>query len=129
MPDVMAKSYQVTCKRQGRWLPLETVAHYTQALALARTAIGNPRNDEVRVIEAVYDHKTGKDKVTIAKILTASDRTAPTAARVVSADAAVRAPIDMRAAINNVTIIIVLLTVLAVVGGFFARKVLDYWGG
>lgn len=67
---IMRKSFTVVCVRTtGQPMELETLPDYAAALNLAKEALTNNKNTEVRVVENNYDSASRKDKKQVVKIL------------------------------------------------------------
>ena len=133
MAAVNTKLYDVICKRQDNWYTLERLGGYQPALTLAKEAIKDKKNEEVRIIESIYDKSTKKEKTTVSKILKqeASDDLDfdpdLTAQNTTEADLQKARADVVRNRINSLTISAAFLVVAIVIVGLFVNWLRSYW--
>ena len=133
MAAVNTKLYDVICKRQDTWYKLERVAQYQPALVAAKEAIKDKKNEEVRIIESIYDKSTKKEKTTVTKILKqeALDEfdfdIDPDAKNKARANARKTRADVVRNRINSLMVSAAFLVVAIVIVGLFVNWLRSYW--
>ena len=132
MAAVNTKLYDVICKRQDNWYTLERLGGYQPALTLAKEAIKDKKNEEVRIIESIYDKSTKKEKTTVSKILKQEASDDPdfdldlTAQNTTKADLQKARADVVRNRINSLTISAAFLVVAIVIVGLFVNWLRSY---
>ena len=133
MAAVNTKLYDVICKRQDSWYTLERLDGYQPALTLAKEAIKDKKNEEVRIIESIYDKATKKEKTTVSKILKQEDldesglNIDPNAQHRAKANAQKNRRDVVKKRINSLTISAAFLVVAIVIVGLFVNWLRSYW--